>query len=641
MNKIIYPTNEEIINTVTNYISDSIYKYAVLIDGNWGSGKTWFIKNILMPKIDKYIKNNNLNSKYKKTIYLTLNGLESVNEISAKLFFCIFPESKGNITKKISSIVNALLKGGNVNINVTDIGNLLSSFVNISEYIIFFDDLERCKCDIAETLGYINGFVEHSDAKIILVANESEIEVSNSFAEPLKYIAASQKNIAIGRQTDDPFNIDQLQERIDKMFKEESNYKRIKEKLIGQTIKYRPDLNKVVSSLIEKNIDKTTTLHSLLLQKKDSFIKLMQNECNYNLRTFQFFLSVITKLDKLICKMNYEENSEYEEILKIVIKYCFHISLKYKKGEHTILWKKDELYGRINLSDVPYTSEMIIGFAFVDYAISYNVYDEKFIATSIKSFIDYVKEQEKESHTRYSNDPDIIILYSWWEFSDQEVLSALQAIHNKVKINYFTPKHYINLIKTALPPLIECHLDRSDFDNMYNYMLSRIQDEDIEYGWRDFTYFSQSQNVMAEYNKKINEIKDILNAKKKEIDGDTIADFLKEKNWGELFYNDLIERERNQNITTEEKSLISKLDVGKICELIQQSSSKQICSFRHYIAGLYDFSNIRDYYKKDIENLEAMLLSIEKIDKVNFDNIKRMNIELLEKLLKEKIELLK
>ncbi|MBE7024082.1 MAG: hypothetical protein E7412_06440 [Ruminococcaceae bacterium] len=131
MNKIIYSTNGEIINTITYYISDGIYKYAVLIDGDWGSGKTWFIKNILMPKIDEYIKRSNLNSKYKKTIYLTLNGLESINEISAKLFFCIFPEGKGNVTKKISSIVNALLKSGNININVTDIGNLLSSFVNI------------------------------------------------------------------------------------------------------------------------------------------------------------------------------------------------------------------------------------------------------------------------------------------------------------------------------------------------------------------------------------------------------------------------------------------------------------------------------------------------------------------------------
>lgn len=66
MNKIIYPTSGEIINTITNYISDSIYKYAVLIDGDWGSGKTWFIKNILMPKIDEYIKRSNLNLKYKK-----------------------------------------------------------------------------------------------------------------------------------------------------------------------------------------------------------------------------------------------------------------------------------------------------------------------------------------------------------------------------------------------------------------------------------------------------------------------------------------------------------------------------------------------------------------------------------------------
>lgn len=43
----------------------------------------------------------------------------------------------------------------------------------------------------------------------------------------------------------------------------------------------------------------------------------------------------------------------------------------------------------------------------------------------------------------------------------------------------------------------------------------------------------------------------------------------------------------------------------------------------------------------DIPNLKELLSTMEGMDKTGFDNIKLMNIELLEKLLKEKIELLK
>lgn len=120
-----------------------------------------------------------------------------------------------------------------------------------------------------------------------------------------------------------------------------------------------------------------------------------------------------------------------------------------------------------------------------------------------------------------------------------------------------------------------------------------------------------------------------------------VAGFLQRETWGELLYDDLCERARNQSIITEEKSLISKMDIGKICELIEKSSSKQISAFRYYIAELYNFVNISDYYMNDIPNLKELLSTMEGMDKTGFDNIKLMNIELLEKLLKEKIELLK
>ena len=37
---------EEIVQAIKNYIEDTVYPYALMITGEWGSGKTYFIKNL-------------------------------------------------------------------------------------------------------------------------------------------------------------------------------------------------------------------------------------------------------------------------------------------------------------------------------------------------------------------------------------------------------------------------------------------------------------------------------------------------------------------------------------------------------------------------------------------------------------------
>lgn len=46
----------EIIKSFLSYLDDSIYSYAYLLDGSWGSGKTFFVKEILIPSIVKHEK---------------------------------------------------------------------------------------------------------------------------------------------------------------------------------------------------------------------------------------------------------------------------------------------------------------------------------------------------------------------------------------------------------------------------------------------------------------------------------------------------------------------------------------------------------------------------------------------------------
>ena len=63
-----YLSDEEIINVIKSYIDEKLYNYAVMIDGEWGSGKTYFVKNTLIPDLKekeqekKPIRNRNSQS---------------------------------------------------------------------------------------------------------------------------------------------------------------------------------------------------------------------------------------------------------------------------------------------------------------------------------------------------------------------------------------------------------------------------------------------------------------------------------------------------------------------------------------------------------------------------------------------------
>ena len=46
-----YLSDTEIIEVIKSYIAEKLYNYAVMIDGEWGSGKTYFVKEILIPKL--------------------------------------------------------------------------------------------------------------------------------------------------------------------------------------------------------------------------------------------------------------------------------------------------------------------------------------------------------------------------------------------------------------------------------------------------------------------------------------------------------------------------------------------------------------------------------------------------------------
>lgn len=122
--------------------------YAILLRGNWGSGKSWFIK--------KYIEEREQSN----FIYVSLYGITSYNEIEDIFFQQLHPVLASKGMKLAGKLLKGLIKttikvdfdndgkeNGQISSTIPDI-NLPSFLKNIDSKILVFDDLERCSIEI-------------------------------------------------------------------------------------------------------------------------------------------------------------------------------------------------------------------------------------------------------------------------------------------------------------------------------------------------------------------------------------------------------------------------------------------------------------------------------------------------------------
>ena len=171
---------------------------------------------------------------------------------------------------------------GSVSLQIPKI-DLPESFKNADKSILIFDDLERCQIDIGNLLGYINYFVEHQGLKVILVANE------------------------------------------DKLL-ENSNYKDIKEKLIGKTFDVDLDLDGALKDFIQE-CDNTDT-ESFLSGNNELIEELYQKADYENLRSLK---QIILDFERIFQKLP-EKARNKSELLQDILKLLMAFSIEIKRG---------------------------------------------------------------------------------------------------------------------------------------------------------------------------------------------------------------------------------------------------------------------------------------------------------------------
>ena len=207
-----YLSKEKITNVIVGYVSDDRYSQAVLLDGEWGSGKTFFVKNDLTPALLAVGKNDEDTSvkasdkekqdnKRFQVFSISLYGISKVSDIQDKIYYEWLKQHSDKIFKKLGSVGEFLVQG----INALGSGavNLLEKKLDIEhgstkemtnrffhnnigtkkQIVLLFDDIERCRVDIIELMGFLNNLAENDAFKVILVANGKEIEHEESTIE--------------------------------------------------------------------------------------------------------------------------------------------------------------------------------------------------------------------------------------------------------------------------------------------------------------------------------------------------------------------------------------------------------------------------------------------------------------------------
>ena len=92
---------------IKNYVEQSDTDFAIMINGQWGSGKTFFLKNEVTKFVGS-IKYEQLDKKIKsyELVYVSLYGITTADEIQKRLFVEVNPFLKKKIRKVGLSVLN-------------------------------------------------------------------------------------------------------------------------------------------------------------------------------------------------------------------------------------------------------------------------------------------------------------------------------------------------------------------------------------------------------------------------------------------------------------------------------------------------------------------------------------------------------
>lgn len=612
---------------IADYIKEPRYTQAVLVNGAWGAGKTYFVNNILMEQLTDYI-----------VIHYSLYGVQSSEQVMSDLqreMIIKLIENKDFNVKGKNIKIPARLVGiapnaisifwKRIGLEVDDLNDLINKIdFDKSRIIIVFDDLERAGMEINEILGLINSYVECHGIKVIIISNENEIGSSRISANlPQKFLVASNTSISLKNNKDSTnskndksiekkYNYSELIERTKILFSNDIVYNTIKEKLIGLTITLHANYHQLYNKIIPEYAPESSTF---LLKNKDTFIEVFQDmECQ-NLRTFIFavitFDKIFEAISPIISKYKKQKYGELfsEELLCIMRSVAF-FSIQYKSGK--------KIHTNTNSFSSLYYSGLYKGikeYSFINKYICFHELDSKSIIDGLSTYIENeVKkrktEEEKENLAYYK-----LTSFGWLDYNDDDVIKLSNQLYEELSAGIYSVAFFKYIIVYLIQLEYHFNKKRAEIKHTDDEYIELMEDyiknnEPIDNQLESLDLISDEKEFLDKYNFYVSPL--IKATKEKEVVS-TNMDFkniLNSEEWAEQFYKYC--RDNYDNFMDSHRFLAS-FDMNLIKKKLLKASNNDIKRFSQAICSVYDFGNIRDFYNSDSANLEIIIAVLDDI----------------------------
>ncbi len=578
---------ENISEFILDYIENDITGRAIMLSGEWGSGKSYYIKNTLKP----FLENNN---KGYKCVIVSLNGLSNISEISKAIYMelrTIFktPTTElGNTIKTIGKVAGKTLLNRLVSYMGFDIANIhddnnvlidLYSSIDLSNKLIVLEDIERTKIDIIELLGYVNNMCENDGVKVLLISNERELLPSIEKINEKGEISISYTEQALA-------------------------YKHAKEKTIGDTILFPSNNCDTIKQIISmfgidmqkyKNDECASDISEIFLLLKSSNYRALIYGCQ--------------KAKSILSFIENKKISVSQDVKKIILFGIIAFTQRLARGDNIKFDKDAYVSARLGLDN---------RYPLFRFCYDFIVWQE-LSENEIKKSIEYYSEYRVKGIWNSEKDNDLRVLKAFSTQTEEDVISAILNIPAKIQKGDIPYCDYGIILNYLVAIKYEAEID-INIDSIENEIISRLKKAKGDVAFESLFnsgYALKEDKAIAKFEEIKYRIKTVLNC-------DDLLDFPYQPAKISEYYHKNI---KNLSEVVQTEGFVCNLKIDQFIEVLKNCSSAQLSDIRLMFLDLYRNRSISQLHEDDISALITIHEQIEAlIDYDKYDKIQKMQI---------------
>lgn len=567
---------------ILNYLENDKTNTALLMKGSWGIGKTYYIKESLIPF---------LKSKGKKVVLVSLYGIKDAEELSKYIFtesYFKFSNSKGGtigigiaktVIRGVASHFNVDLNGG------TKEWKKLTRYANLRGKLLIVDDLERhdSSFEVTEILGYINNLCENDGIKVLLVGDENALFGLNDGEK----VSGTNK------------------------------YKLIKEKTIGDTLLFVPNFEEAVRSML-----KSFELPFIDNENEIKIIKGIVEVSDFkeiNSRNLRAVSRACQKMSDMLNKYrSFHESIEnekwgrtfFENVFLGLVAFYFRLS---KNSSIKFEPSGDLVSSKLGTPKYPL------------YRFSYDFHLSQFLQESdgLKAYLFLVNSIQENENNEVLN-----VITSYYCVTESQLVGAMNKLKDCLKSNGIRLNSYSSLATYLIAIEHQVGLV-DDVKEILSLMEENIRHSDIDYEkaieLKEFVSGCElvTKEEQEEFDSFVNAFIETsegkTKAKAEALTKESLMELLKDAN-----------KNRDQWMVMK-KGYSAFVDFKELFEFIKsdEASAYELNEIRGMFMYFYNrIFNINEYCFSDLVPLKEMKEDLEKIkDNKRFDKTKHMQIK--------------